>query len=404
VKKIEAESKELKAKRIGPIEISFFAFCSLLLALCFLLYATCCYAATPHDEYKKIQEEITVHKEKLQKAKKKESSVLTEIENMNKQLRTVESDLKKYKSKLMNTEAHIAKVESEISQNKSNIEKHRDWLKRKLRAIHKYGYNSDIVLLFMSADDVSQLMRRGKYLQYIAAYEHSMLNTYKGTIESLTEKEKELVALKKELLKNKEKVKAEEETLAGKKKNRESILASIKKEEVSHSKMLRELQEASKKILDIIRESEKADKGKEDTFSAKDFSGLKGKLPWPLNGRVAIPYGSQKDPQFNTPIFRSGTYIQSNNDTLAKAVHNGKVVFAEWFKGYGQLVIVNHGDGYHTLYGSLSEIFTKVGDIIKGKQAVGRVGNSGIMNSPGLYFELRFKGKPLDPVQWLKRR
>jgi septal ring factor EnvC (AmiA/AmiB activator) len=85
-------------------------------------------------------------------------------------------------------------------------------------------------------------------------------------------------------------------------------------------------------------------------------------------------------------------------------VHNGKVVFAEWFKGYGQLVIVNHGDGYHTLYGSLSEIFTSVGDIIKGKQILGRVGNSGLLNSSGLYFELRYKGKPLDPLQWLHKR
>ena len=157
--------------------------------------------------------------------------------------------------------------------------------------------------------------------------------------------------------------------------------------------MLREMEESSQRLLDIIRESEKAEKEKEETFSTKSFAGLKGKLPWPVDGKVAIPYGSQKDPQFNTPIFRSGSYIKSNTDAVAKAVHSGKVVFAEWFKGYGQLVIVNHGDGYHTLYGSLSEIFTKVGDIIKGKQAVGRVGSSGLLNAPGLYFELRYKGK-----------
>jgi len=168
--------------------------------------------------------------------------------------------------------------------------------------------------------------------------------------------------------------------------------------------MLREMEESAKGLLDIIRESERAEKQKEETFSTKSFAGLKGKLPWPVDGKVAIPYGSQKDPQFNTPIFRSGSYIKANADSVAKAVHSGKVVFAEWFKGYGQLVIVNHGDGYHTLYGSLSEIFTKVGDIIKGKQAVGRVGSSGLLNAPGLYFELRYKGKALDPAQWLQRR
>jgi septal ring factor EnvC (AmiA/AmiB activator) len=80
------------------------------------------------------------------------------------------------------------------------------------------------------------------------------------------------------------------------------------------------------------------------------------------------------------------------------------VIFAEWFKGFGQLVIVNHGSGYHTLYGNLSEIFSKVGDIIKEKHVIGRVGTSGMLNAPGIYFEIRYKGKPLDPTQWLKKK
>jgi septal ring factor EnvC (AmiA/AmiB activator) len=180
------------------------------------------------------------------------------------------------------------------------------------------------------------------------------------------------------------------------------LLSSVKKEKNSYSKMLKEMQDVSSRILEIIKESEKTEK--ENVSFGKSFSSLKGRLPWPVNGKIVLPYGSQRDPQFNTPIFRSGAYIQSNDSSFVRAVHRGRVVYAEWFKGYGELVIVNHGDGYHTLYGSLSEIFTKVGDIIKDNQPVGRVGTSGLLNSPGLYFEVRYKGKPLDPLQWLKRR
>jgi septal ring factor EnvC (AmiA/AmiB activator) len=247
-------------------------------------------------------------------------------------------------------------------------------------------------------------MRRSKNLQFIALYEHKVLESYKNALEDLTEKEKQLVALKKEVIRNTEKVRAEEASLEEKKQRKEMLLASVKKEKSSSAKMLRELENASKKILEIIRESERAEKDKDTTFTGKNFAGLKGKLPWPVEGKVAIPYGSQKDPQFNTPIFRSGAYIQANEGTYAKAVHSGKVVFSEWFKGYGQLVIMNHGNGYHTLYGSLSEIFARVGDIIKEKQPVGRIGNSGLISTPGLYFEVRYKGKPLDPLQWLQRR
>jgi len=410
--------KELKVKKLSAMRSLLHTLSYILIVTCPLLFVSSenppippllkggeggllsiCYAATPHEEYKRIQKEIDSHKGKLKKVKRRESSILNDIEKTNMQLNIVEAELRKYRKKLMDTESNISKVEAEISQNKSSIEKRREWIKRKLRAMQKYGHTADIVLLFLSADDVSQMMRSGKSLQYIASYEHRVLNTYKENLEGLQEKDSQLMALKTELIKNKEKVRADEASLAEKKKNKEVILTSVRKEESSYTKMLRELKDASKRLLEVIREAEKT-----DTFSAKGLSRLKGKLPWPVEGKVAIPYGSQKDLQFNTPIFRSGAYIQSGADPFAKAVYNGKVVFAEWFKGYGQLVIINHGDGYHTLYGSLSEIFTKVGDIIKIKQIIGRVGNSGILNTPGLYFELRYKGKPLDPIQWLKKR
>jgi len=376
----------------------------LLFAFSPMLCPSLSHASSPHEEYKKIQKEMKTHKEKLEAAKRRESSILSDLESTSRQLRDVENALKKYKNQLGTTESKIAQVENDIARNKNTIAKLREWIRRKLRVIHRYGLNSEVFMLFLSAEDVSELVRTGKYLQYITAYEHGILKTYKGTLESLTEKETQLISLRKELSRNKEKVQTEEESLEEKKNKKEVLLATVKKEKNTHTRMLREMEESAQGLLDIIRESERTEKEKEETFSTKSFAGLKGKLPWPVDGKVAIPYGSHRDPQFNTPIFRSGSYIKANTDAVAKAVHSGKVVFAEWFKGYGQLVIVNHGDGYHTLYGSLSEIFTKVGDIIKGKQAVGRVGSSGLLNAPGLYFELRYKGKPLDPSQWLQRR
>ena len=314
-------------------------------------------------------------------------------------MKAVENDLRKYMIRLMNTEGKISQVERDISASKGAIDRHREWMKRKLRTMYKYGQNSDVVLLLLSSADISQLIRTSKSLQYVTAHELKRMSTYQENLHNLQDKENQLMLLKRELMTNRAKVLAEESSLTGKRKNKEMLLASVKKEKSSYSKMLREMQESAKELRDIIN---KSDRG--DMFPGRGFAGLKGRLPWPVEGKVAIPYGSQKDPQFNTPVFRSGAFIESSSDSMAKAVHEGKVVFAEWFKGYGQLVIINHGDGYHSLYGSLSEIFTKVGDIIKDKQVIGRIGNSGLVNLPGLYFELRYKGKPLNPLQWLQRR
>ena len=246
--------------------------CILPCVLYSMFCTSLCYAAPPHDEYKKIQKEIKTQKEKLEEVKRRESSVLSDIENTNRQIKTTEYELNKNKNKFMSTEAKIVKVEREISRNQGNIEQLREWIKRKLRAIQKYGHNSDTVMLFIGTDDISQLMRRGKNLQYIALYEHKLLDSYKDALEGLNEKEKQLVTLKKELIKNTEKVRAEEASLAEKKQRKEMLLASVKKEKSSSAKMLRELENASKKILEIIRESEKVEKEKEITFAGKNFS------------------------------------------------------------------------------------------------------------------------------------
>lgn len=331
--------------------------------------------------------------------KKRESSILTDIEQTNKQMKIVENDLRKYKIRLINTEGKISQVEQQISVSKGAIDKHREWMKRKLKTIYKYGRNSDVVLLLIGSHDISQVIRTAKDLEYITAQEMKHLNSYRENLRGLQEKEHQLMILRKELMANRAKVLAEDTALSGKKKEKEVLLASVKKEKSAYARMLREMEASAKRLLNIINKSDAGEK-----YTGRGFAGLKGSLPWPVEGKVAIPFGSQKDPEFNTPVFRSGTFIESSSDSTAKAVHEGKVVFAEWFKGYGQLVIINHGEGYHSLYGSLSEIFTKVGDIIKEKQIIGRVGNSGLINVPGLYFELRYKGKPLNPIQWLRRR
>jgi septal ring factor EnvC (AmiA/AmiB activator) len=225
------------------------------------------------------------------------------------------------------------------------------------------------------------------------------MQAYAENLKKLDSQQKKLENLRAELKTREEKVRSKERELSGKKKEKETILHAVRTEKASRQKMIAELKEASRRMLEIIQESSRT-----DDYEGKGFSQLKGRLIWPSDGRIAVPYGTQKDPQFDTPVFRNGIHIQTEPSAEARSVYPGKVIFAEWFKGFGQLIIVNHGSGYHTLYGNLSEIFSRVGDIIKENHVIGRVGTSGMLNAPGIYFEIRYKGKPLDPTQWLKKK
>ncbi len=364
-----------------------------------LLLPSLASSTSPEDEYRKLQEKMQEQKKKLTEVQAREHSILTEIDDVNLRLGTIESALSKFRKNLGRTESEIASVNAEIEKTKAVLERQKSWLKRKLRTIHRFGYSGDTIVLFMSSTDMSQTMRTLKYMEHITRYEQTLLGNYRDSLASLNKKYSRLQSLKTELRVQTDQVRTKEEELAQQRRSKEQILNSVRHEKASHQKVLAELREASKRMLDIIRESSKT-----DTYTATGFGRLKGRLHWPADGRIAIPYGTHRDPQFDTPVFRNGIHIQTSSAAEVRAAYGGKIIFAEWFKGFGQLIIVNHGSGYHTLYGNLSEIFSKVGDIIKENQVLGKVGTSGILNAPGLYFEIRYKGKPLDPSQWLRGR
>lgn len=374
-------------------------FLSVFISLSVLCASPVSSSEDPKKQYQKLQKEIETQKEKIEKTKRLESSILEELDRMNRELADVQASLRKYRLRLKANESEIRKVDSEMTATKASLKTQTEWLKRKLRVMQRHGYSGDVIIMLSTANDISQLLRRWRYIKALTVYDHTMLESYKATLNTLSKQQDRLKTLHSELQENTEKIQESEKLISEKKNSKEILIASVRKEKSSSEKMLRELKETAKNLLEIIKRSEET-----TSYAAKGFHNLKGKLPWPVSGKVIVPYGAQRDPKFNTPVFRNGIHIRAEEDSTAKAVHQGKVVFADWFKGYGQLIIVNHGDGYHTLYANLTEIFCKVSDIIKEKQAIGVVGESGTLNSSGLYFEIRYKGKPLDPTQWLRRK
>jgi septal ring factor EnvC (AmiA/AmiB activator) len=379
--------------------LSAYRLYKLLTVFLIILSPSVTYSADPAAEYKKVQKRMTEQKKKLREEKKKEYTVMTDIREVSKKLGIIEKDLVSLRIKKKRIKSKISNVKSEIKETKKKITEQQEWLKRKLRLMNKFGKSGDVVVLLMSAENVSQVMRTWQYLKYIARHEYEILNEYQKNLKTLDEKNSELQTLSAELDISSKKIKSKEEELVEQKRVKQIILSSIRNKKAEHEKMIAELQDASRKLIELIKKSEKKAK-----YSAVGFSKLKGRLSWPVPGRIALPYGTQKDPVFNTPVFRNGIHIEAINNAETKAVFQGKVIYAEWFKGFGNLVIINHGSGYHTLYGNLSEIFSRVGDIIRSNQAIGKVGESGVLNAPGLYFEIRYKGKPLNPIQWLSRK
>jgi septal ring factor EnvC (AmiA/AmiB activator) len=131
---------------------------------------------------------------------------------------------------------------------------------------------------------------------------------------------------------------------------------------------------------------------------------LRGRLGWPAEGKVVGEFGAQVHPRFGTKTFRNGIDIEVAEGTNIVSVYPGHVVYTGWFRGYGNLIIVDHGHDYYTLYAHAASILVAEGDDVKQGQTIGTVGDTGSLQGPRLYFEVRHQGRPEDPAQWLRPR
>lgn len=353
-------------------------------------------SALSREKLREIEERIRSYKERLNREKAKEFSVLSEMNGLNNRLNALRSRINDLRKRLKDTESNISKTEKEKEVLRQDIEKRRMWLKTRLRNISRYGYMKEVDLLFQSSD-MGELLRNLRYLEMLSVYEKRMLDSLRSDMETLLRKDRELKALKEEQRKTLDSIRAEEKEVFLKQKEKSYILAYVKKRKDFYEKMIRELNEAAKELNRIIKEAEKHDV-KDTGFLSK-----RGRLIWPVNGSLKIPYGYHKDPDTGVPIFRSGIHIMADEDGV-KAVYKGNVSYVGELRGYGKVIILTHGGGYYSVYANLSEIFLKQGDIILEGQLLGKTGESAILEGKGLYFEIRYKGKPLDPLQWLRRR
>lgn len=378
-----------------PIHIIFIVILFTLLSLHSSLEA-----ANAKKELSEIQKQIQSKKEQVKESIKKEKTVLERIEDINQSIKEKTVELKKYDTRIAGTAGEILTLSREVDNIHTKLESRQDYLKERLRALYKQQYGGNALVL-ISAKDYQDLIKKSKYISLIAYYDSKVINKYGYDIRELNSKKLKLEDLNNKLRADKEQVQKTQKALQTDRIKKDKLLAMIRSKRSSYEQSIKELEESSKKLRDMI--SKMKMKTLPKSITGKGFTSLKGRLPWPVNGSIATPYGQYEDPEFKITVFKNGIEISPDKGEKPKAIAGGRVVYADWFKGYGLLLIIDHGGGYHSLYGNLSEIFLKTGDILIEGTVVGKIGNSQLLDYPTLYFEIRYRGKPVNPEEWLRR-
>lgn len=351
-------------------------------------------------ELEDVERQIRSTKKSIKRIEREETNILDEVEKVNRKVakrrqatRSIEKSIGRVKSKVRSAGKKIKALEK-----KRTVLRER--LSERLRAMYKMRSGSMMKVLFSSSTS-EDLGKRYKYMTMVMSSDKDLMKEYETHLFKLENERDRYDSLKSELEGDKKRLKKSTYAAKLELKGKKRLLKSVTKEKKNHLKMIKELENASKELKELLA-SLKDDEPIE--VSTGSFVKSKGFLKMPVKGSLVSFYGKEKHPEFNTVTFNNGIVISSSFGSAVRNVHNGKVAFVGWLKGYGQMMIVDHGRGYYTLYGYLFKVLKKKGDYVYRGDEIALVGESGTHDEPGLYFEIRQKGTPRDPSVWLSRR
>jgi septal ring factor EnvC (AmiA/AmiB activator) len=365
-------------------------------------------------EQRRLQEtqrQLKHEREKAAEARRRETSLLAELEETERRLGDKQKEVARLDRQIRRVQAEIALLRGDISRLQRHRTGQEQALAERLRVMYRIHAQGAALPLLLSGDDPAERVAVLRQLGSLAALDARLIREYRVTSDRLAdrkEREETRQAERADLRVEAQREQAEVDREAAK---RRTLLAKVRDERAYHERMVGELSEAARRLEAFVRELQakqrrlaKVPPAAPGDAPRTGFGGLRGRLPWPAEGRIIGAFGPQVHPRFGTRTFRNGVDIEAAEGTEVAAVYTGHVVYTGWFKGYGNLIILDHGHDFYTLYAHVAEMLVKEGDDVRQGQRIGTVGDTGSLAGPRLYFEVRFQGKPVDPSDWLRQR
>jgi septal ring factor EnvC (AmiA/AmiB activator) len=380
---------------------------NLILLCSFFFYSFSLAQTTPPemqrqtDELDKIRKELKQKREKMGQLEKEEKSSYEKLQNLEEEIALTEKLLSRIEKKLRNTQTEIEQKDKDLNSAQGELIQRKGIFANRLRNIYKYGRTYDCGILLESSS-LLDFFDRLRFLQLVTKQDKELIQTIFKQKQNVQQSKKSLEEKKKEILALKNEKQREEKLKINEKKKKQNYLTQIRKEKKTYAEAIKELEKSAQQIKAIITQLEQERKKGKIAFEPKVFENSKGKLPWPVRGKLSSTFGKQKNPKSNTFTFNPGVDIEANMGEDVVAVASGKVIYSSWLRGYGNFIIIQHDNGYYTLYAHLSEFGVELNEEVSQFQVIGKVGDTGSLSGPGLHFEIRKEREQIDPLEWLR--
>lgn len=379
---------------------------SLLLVLLAVVPVVVAVADTSEAQQEKtrqlevLREKIDQLNKVLASQRKKHSQVVQELQSIETRIGKRVKNLRYIKFSLKKQNRKLAKLRKEQNQLQDELETQRQLLGQQIKAAYVIG-RQEFLKMLLNQQSPSALGRVSVYYDYFNQARSEQISKAINTITRLDKVETQITERRAELEKLERSEAKQKQALEAHYRQRSQTLAKLKQEISSKDEQLAQLRDDEKQLQQLLqglnRELGELLTG-EDT--QKRFAELRGHLAWPTRGEVQKLFGKSR----NAGKLRwNGVLIGDSAGNTVYAVAPGRVAYADWLRGYGLLMIIDHGDGYMSLYGHNQGLLKEVGDWVEANEPIAEVGSSGGRDEAGLYFEIRHDGKPTNPASWCRR-
>jgi septal ring factor EnvC (AmiA/AmiB activator) len=345
------------------------------------------------DRLKQVQERKAALERELLRLRGQERSLLGEVEALELAVRLRAQELEQSRLGAQRTQAELDSTLKHVKELEKSLQEARPFLVTHARALYKLG-DLSYVRMLLSVDKPSDIFRGYRFVSTLAHRDNDRVARFRADLRDLGQERAVLEQRSRASLAQRAELEQARRNLEADRRRKTELLTSLVEKKEVHAAFVQELQDAEEKLRQLLL-------GLGDGEVAVPLSAFRGALPWPTPGRVRSGFGRHKHPRFDTYTIQNGIEIDSAEDAPVTAVYQGTVAFAEHFKGYGLMVVLDHGGKHHTLYAHLAQISVKVGQKVAAGDVLGTAGQGG--DGSGLYFEVRFQGRPEDPLDWLRR-
>lgn len=403
-----------------------------------LILLSCLLIPAYGDQKAQTQQQLEAARKDVAELKKMLEKLQQEKSGVQKQLRSTEQEmgeLEKQVRELQQQQTQSEKQLKQLDQQKKKLQQSRVEQQRLIGIQARAAYQSgrgEYLKLLLNQQNPAAFSRVQTYYGYLSQARLEQLQGYNDTLVELHQVETDLDTQQQQLAKQKQAIAERQARLGDVRKERQQALAKLNQDANSRSQKLKDRQQDQAELQNVLktieatlarqaREAEQARQlalrqreqqrasgavGSQAVVSSSGFTlggpfaEARGKLPWPVDGRLLARYGAQRGEDARSTW--DGVLIGSRAGQPVRAVHGGRVVFADWLRGAGMLVILDHGGGYLSLYGHNQSLLKTAGDIVKAGDTIATVGTSGGQEIPALYFAIRQQGRPSDPAQWCR--